>query len=140
MIDGRIFDLTYAVDFLCSIGTPIKAAEKGIVVEKMEGVTVNYDKPEPPPEHVLPSKYQDGNYVINYVIIKHENEEYSMYSHLSEVVVNVEEMVKEGQIIGYSGHTEWSIKPHLHFVVFKPIFQDYTDGWESLEIRWYDKL
>jgi murein DD-endopeptidase MepM/ murein hydrolase activator NlpD len=77
---------------------------------------------------------QDGNYVL----LKHFNSEFSIYSHLrpKEVLVSKGQFVEKVDIIGYSGNTGWSIKPHLHFMVFKFLKPKPAKDLESLEIRW----
>lgn len=42
---------------------------------------------------------------------------YSLYAHLSSKVVNVGQMVKAGDLLGYSGNTGVSSGPHLHWQV-----------------------
>ncbi len=53
----------------------------------------------------------------NYVIIDHQNGEYSLYAHMSEgtVTVAIGEHVQQGQVIGKIGNTSNSTDPHLHF-------------------------
>jgi murein DD-endopeptidase MepM/ murein hydrolase activator NlpD len=53
----------------------------------------------------------------NYVIIDHNNGEFSLYAHMSEgtLTVKVGDTVKQGQIIGKAGNTSNSECPHLHF-------------------------
>lgn len=53
----------------------------------------------------------------NYVIIDHENGEFSFYAHLSENSINVSvgTKVKKGDVIAKVGNTGHSTEPHLHF-------------------------
>ena len=55
--------------------------------------------------------------LANYVIIDHQNGEFSLYCHMSEgtVVVKPGDIVKQGQVIGKIGNTGNSTDPHLHF-------------------------
>lgn len=131
---GEVYDLTHAVDFLCDEGTPIKAASDGEVVAMVDDVKENYSGWELPSEDVMPEEKQDGNYVV----IKHANNEFSIYSHLryKGVLVKRGQNVKAGEILGYSGNTGWSIVPHLHFMVFRFIKPEPAKDLESLEIKW----
>ena len=98
----------HSIDFMVPVGTPVKAAESGIVVDAKDnssqgGVNRKYEKFE------------------NFVEIRH-GDEYSYYGHLKKngVLVKIGDKVKTGQLIGYSGATGWmaNIKePHLHFMV-----------------------
>ncbi len=53
----------------------------------------------------------------NYIIIDHQNGEYSFYGHLSEGSIKVEigDTVKQGEVIARVGNTGHSDAPHLHF-------------------------
>ena len=51
----------------------------------------------------------------NVVIIRHENGIETFYAHLSKRLVEEDEWVNAGDIIGYGGSTGRSTGPHLHF-------------------------
>lgn len=53
----------------------------------------------------------------NYAIIKHDNEEYSLYGHMiyHSLTIKKGDYVKQGQVIGKIGNTGKSGCPHLHF-------------------------
>ena len=112
-------ELKYSIDFLIPIGTPIYSAYDGNVVwiknnSKIGGRNKN--------------KYWN---LGNRIVIKHKNGEYTAYEHLKYkgVIVKVDQKVKRGQIIGYSGNTGWStIGPHLHFEVFNNPIKDESEG------------
>lgn len=55
----------------------------------------------------------------NHVIIHHEDGTYGWYLHFRQggVAVAVGERVAAGDLIGYSGNTGHSTRPHLHFQV-----------------------
>ena len=72
----------------------------------------------------------------NNIIIDHGYGYKSSYSHLSKIIVKLDQKVDRGDIIGLSGNTGASTGPHLHYEVFKddikvnPIdyfFKDLTD-------------
>ena len=85
------------VDFKASIGTPIIAAANGSVMAVGNNGRAQYGK---------------------YVVIKHDNNLATLYSHLSRQTVTKGDYVKVGQIIGYSGNTGYVTGPHLHFTVY----------------------
>ncbi len=95
------------IDIRASVGTPIYAAEDGIVV-----ATGNQDN------------YCYKGAYGRFIVIKHNNNLTTLYGHLSLISVNSGQTIKRGQIIGYSGNSGFTTGPHLHFTVyFSPTFQ-----------------
>ena len=99
-----------SIDFVCPVGTPIKAVASGIVIDVKVGSNKGgYSR------HF--EKYE------NFIEIRHDNDEYSYYGHIKKggAVVKIGDKVKAGQIIGYSGRVGWlanlANEPHLHFMV-----------------------
>ncbi len=84
------------VDIGVPPGTPIKAADKGLVVHS--GWYGVYGKT---------------------VLIDHGSGISTMYAHCSRIKVSNGQVVSRGQVIGYVGSTGWSTGPHLHFGVRK---------------------
>lgn len=93
----------YAVDVLMPIGTPLLAIADGIV--RAVG------------EQYLDSDHTPGH--ENFIIVEHADGTAAGYGHLTNMgaVVEVGNVVKQGDLIGYSGHTGNSTTPHLHFDV-----------------------
>ena len=86
-------------------GSPIYAARAGTVVETYSSCA-NY------------GYYGNrcGLSYGNYVVIKHENDYYTMYSHLTNNLnVHVGSVVGYGEVIGYMGSSGSSTGTHLHF-------------------------
>ena len=65
----------------------------------------------------------------NYVIVKHDNDEYSFYGHMIQHSVTVKKgmSVKQGDVLGRLGNVGFSGAPHLHFHLM--------DGPELFEAR-----
>lgn len=104
---GRMFSHKNkaALDFNMSEGTPVHAAREGIIYSYKD------DSNEGGPF----SKYGKK---ANYIIIQHEDGSFGCYWHLQKNGVVVKKgMVAKGQLIGYSGHTGFVLRPHLHFAV-----------------------
>lgn len=131
---GEVFDLRNAVDILCPTGTPVRAALAGEVIACYNKATKGYAKWKPPAEDEMPEENRDGNYVV----IKHANDEFSIYSHLghNKITVKVGDSVKLGGLLGYVGQTGWSIVPHLHFMVFKFTKPKPARDYKSLRVSW----
>ena len=121
--------LKNAVDFIVPEGTAIKAANKGVIMDIKQDSNIGGNE----------KKFDKFG---NYIEIKHDNEEYSIYEHIKikSVLVKIGDQVKEGQIIGYSGNTGWmgGLGPHLHFDVHK-YFSKGINDYETLEIKWKRK-
>ena len=87
---AHIGNLSNSIDFTVAEGTEVYAAADGVVVEIKDDSNVGGGDPK---------YWNDGNYII----IRHENEEYTQYEHLKfkGVLVNVGEKVKQGQLIEF---------------------------------------
>ena len=57
----------------------------------------------------------DGNGYGHYVVIRHPNGLETLYGHMSRTLVNPDQIVKAGQVIGLGGNTGRSTGSHLHF-------------------------
>ncbi|MFF5448827.1 M23 family metallopeptidase [Streptomyces sp. NPDC012888] len=86
-------------DFAVPVGTPVKAVGSGTVVK------------------AGPNGAGDGPAYGNAVVIKHDNDTYSQYAHLSKIQVKVGTKVAAGKQIALSGNTGNSSGPHLHFEI-----------------------
>jgi len=86
------------VDIAYNQGTPILAADDGIVVAAdsslLNGQLVGYG---------------------NYIIVAHRNNFFSLYGHLLGFQFKAGDGVHQGQLIGYEGSTGNSTGPHVHF-------------------------
>ena len=89
------------VDFRAAVGTPVYAAADGTV----EG-TGNTDTTCP--------KASFGKWVY----IVHTNGLATVYGHLSLIKATPGQVVKQGDLIAYSGATGHATAPHLHVTVF----------------------
>ena len=109
----RLGDYRYSVDFELPYNTQVLAACDGTVY----GV-----------EDTLEDYYGGLDFITgmntfaNFMMLKHEDENYSVYYHLSKdsSKVRKEEKVIKGQSIALTGRSGWiGNAPHLHFAVFE---------------------
>ncbi len=105
---AHVGNLCNSIDFYVPQGTKVFAAASGIVID------------------VLGNSRAKGNTTPywalgNSIEIRHGNGECTHYEHLKYkgVKVNIGERVKAGDVIGLSGNTGFTEKPHLHFQVNK---------------------
>jgi len=123
---AHIGKLKNSVDFICKEGTPIKASLSGVVVDVKQDSDIG-------------GEYKSYDKSGNYIEIKHENEEFSIYEHIRKggALVKVGDKVKTGQVIGYSGATGWlaHLGPHLHFDVHKYHKPFGAEDYETLEVK-----
>ncbi|MFD9789739.1 M23 family metallopeptidase [Streptomyces sp. NPDC059070] len=86
-------------DFAVPVGTPVKAVHAGTVVK------------------AGPVGGGDGPAYGNAVVIRHADNTYSQYAHLSRIDVRIGQSVSTDQRIALSGNTGNSSGPHLHFEI-----------------------
>jgi hypothetical protein len=53
----------------------------------------------------------------NLVIVEHDGDWRTYYAHLSEIVVELGQEVRQGELLGGAGTTGYSTGPHLHFEI-----------------------
>ncbi len=110
-----------AIDISVPLGTPTLAPLEGVVV-KMDDTNDRYGTTK---------EFAD---YVNYITIRHANNELSQVLHLEKgsVKVKLGDKVRTGQIIAKTGNSGWMTAPHLHFFVFENL----QDGaFRGLEIR-----
>ncbi len=83
------------MDIAASVGDPVRAAASGRVV----------------------TAWKRPDNVGWHLIVDHGNGYASMYSHLSRFLVDVGDVVNQGQVIALAGDTGFSTGPHLHFEI-----------------------
>lgn len=89
-------EMHQGIDIAAPIGSPIKAAQDGIV--EFSGDRGGYGRT---------------------VLLSHQGDVKTLYAHLDEQLVKEGQAIKKGQVIGFTGNTGRSTGPHLHFEVRK---------------------
>jgi murein DD-endopeptidase MepM/ murein hydrolase activator NlpD len=84
-----------AIDIAAPIGSFVAAADRGVVIR---------------------AGWNDQGYGL-FVVIDHNIDYVTLYSHLNDVFVREGEIVGQGQVIGTVGSTGRSTGPHLHFEI-----------------------
>lgn len=102
-----------AYDYNMKRGTPIYAPASGRVLDARWLNTTCTGSDDP----------VQGEIYLNHAIARNPstyNETFvSSYFHLQELVVEKDDWVNQGDLIGYSGHTGCSSQPHLHFATMR---------------------
>ena len=101
----------HGIDFGNKSGTPVYAADDGIVI--FAG----------PDQEAIYSPWK--NFYGNLVVIEHKDDFFTLYMHLSEIDVEVGQKVFTGDQIGEVGRTGVAIGSHLHFEVRRGDAEDY---------------
>ena len=52
-------------------------------------------------------------------MIAHGNGRYTLYAHMSQRLVSVDDVVAQGDVIGYVGATGYATGPHIHFEIYE---------------------
>ncbi len=95
----------HGVEFLNKFGTPVHATGDGAV--QFAG----------PDKEAMYSPWAD--FYGNVVVVRHADEMYTLYAHLSKVDVQAGDEVKAGDLIGEVGQSGVATGSHLHFEVRK---------------------
>jgi len=98
------------VEFVNKFGTPVYAAGDGTVI---------FASPDNKPVYM-----PWPNYYGNLIVIEHPDKLYTMYAHLSKILVQQGQRVAAGEQIGEVGQTGVAIGPHLHFEVRRGDVED----------------
>ena len=80
------------VDYAAPTGTPVRSVGDGVV--DFAGVQNGFG---------------------NVVMVKHRNNNVTVYAHLSRINVRAGQSISQGQNVGAVGQTGWATGPHLHF-------------------------
>lgn len=109
-------DYHQGLDIPMRKGTPVYAYKKGIIKKVNNDTGLNAGK---------------------YVLIQHPDGSESYYMHLSRIIIQPDQKISEGELIGYSGSTGRTTGPHLHFEVRKNniAVNPLTIG----DVKWYIK-
>ncbi|HVQ57594.1 MAG TPA: peptidoglycan DD-metalloendopeptidase family protein [Solirubrobacterales bacterium] len=94
---GAGYEYHPGIDIAVAEGTPIRAAEAGVVI-------------------FTQSESSSGGYG-NYTCIDHGGGLSTCYAHQTSFAVAAGQAVSQGAIIGYTGCTGYCLGPHLHFEV-----------------------
>lgn len=93
-VNNKLQSKHSGIDIAAPMGTPIKAANRGIVKLAADLLTTG-----------------------NTVIIDHGWGVFSSYSHLKEINVQADQLVEKGAVLGRVGNSGFSTGPHLHWVI-----------------------
>lgn len=94
IFNGKLKSYHNGLDFRSPVGTPVRAANTGIV-------------------RIAKGLFYSGNAII----IDHGTEIFTIYAHLSKVRVKAGQRVEKNQLIGLTGATGRVSGPHLHWGV-----------------------
>ena len=105
---GGVRETHLGVEFVNPQGTPVLAAADGVVIVAGN----DYQNPYA----AVPGFY--GNLVIiEHALAGIDETVYTLYGHLYEIHVEIDQQVKAGDPIGTVGFTGWAVGEHLHFEV-----------------------
>jgi murein DD-endopeptidase MepM/ murein hydrolase activator NlpD len=94
MFNGKLASIHRGTDFHASSGTPVVAANDGVVI-------------------IAQGMFYEGNLVV----VDHGQQFSTLYMHFSKIEVKVGDHVHKGQRLGLSGATGRVTGPHLHLGV-----------------------
>ena len=107
------------LDIACAVGTPVRAAKSGVVLETCFAYGTEQ----------FASDGAMGSYG-NYVALRHPDGTFTLYAHLQQTqLVAVGDTVAQGDVIAYSGQSGNASGPHCHFQASA----DLSHGWSAPE-------
>ena len=101
---GGTEGLHKGVDLAGPVGTPVRAALAGVVVDHWLVPGWHYGK-----------QYHGHPIMGGYIVIDHGEGLFSCYGHLSATFIHEDNWIEAGQVIGEVGNTGMSTGSHLHF-------------------------
>ncbi|MBM7551245.1 M23 family metallopeptidase [Thalassobacillus pellis] len=104
-----------------AFGEEVAAPADGRVLQVVDGIKDN-----------VPGKRNTEQPLGNYVIVAHDNGEYSLLAHFKQGSIEVDpgDRVERGELLGLCGNSGNSSEPHIHFQVM-----DSPDVFEGSAIR-----
>ncbi|MGD6962391.1 M23 family metallopeptidase [Fictibacillus phosphorivorans] len=124
--DGQSFkDAPTSNDNFYAFNKEVIAPLEGRVVKVINSIDDN-----------IPEKTNASKPEGNYVIIQHANDEYSLIAHFKQysIVVEEDQVIKQGQLLGLCGNSGNSSEAHIHFQVMNS--RDHNKG-KSIRIRFH---
>jgi murein DD-endopeptidase MepM/ murein hydrolase activator NlpD len=121
---AHVGKLRNAIDFIADKGTPVLAADDGIIIFVKDSSNIGGSDP----------MYWRHT---NFIVIMHSNGEYSRYDHLSygSSKVKVGQHVRAGEEIAKVGMTGYTYLPHLHFQVFVFTGSNMWTDFDTVEVQ-----
>ena len=104
-------DPHHGVEFLNKFGTPVYAAGDGVIVFAGPDKEATYSP--------------WINFYGNVIVIKHNDDLFTLYAHLSKIDVEAGEAIQVGDKIGEGGQSGVATGSHLHFEVRRGDAEDY---------------
>jgi len=101
----------HGVEFLNKFGTPVHAAANGTVVFAGPDIEAVYSP--------------RIDFYGNLVVLKHENDLFTLYAHLSKIDVQAGDVIYVGEKIGEVGQSGVATGSHLHFEVRRGDVENY---------------
>lgn len=121
---GTVYDWRYCIDFAVPVNTDVLASKEGKVVYAIDDS-----------QDVCREKSMRTHCGANLIILEHEDNTKTLYSHLNKgsVSVNIGDLVKQGKPIAKTGLSGWiGYFPHLHFCAF---FHNDKGGYQSFPVE-----
>jgi hypothetical protein len=103
----------HAIDFRCAVGSPLLAVGDGVVLDSCDNNTLT---------GIAVSNLFTWNSILIQLDTMDNNDRdhlYVEYVHIQSSKVTKGDVVKMGDVIGYSGSVGFSPEPHLHFAAYR---------------------